>query len=175
MSVQGNNKFGTCHLNLFIDCSGSFCGSQDLVNGMLAVLTAIERKNRNFSMDVVFCGDGVHKCETVADRQIKCGGGNNLPDNMKEVFVKLQKPNTCNYNIVLFDGDAFSDDYDRGRATRGQRIFKTFDYKQTTLITDSDNKRYMGTGFTTAKVVITDRYTQELINHVTKALTVAFG
>lgn len=174
-SIQGNNRFGTCHLNLFIDCSGSFYHSESLVNGMLAILSEVERKNRNFSMDVVFCGEGVYHCKTVCERQIKCDGGNNLPDNMKEIFLQLQKPNTCNYNIVLFDGDAFSDYFESDKRVRCNKVFSTFDYKQTTLITDSDNERYMGNGFTTAKVVVTDHYTEELLKNVVKALTIAFG
>ena len=174
-SIQGNNRFGTCHLNLFIDCSGSFYSSESLVNGMLSVLSEIERKNRNFTMDVVFCGEGVYKCKTKKERQIKCDGGNNLPDNMKEVFLSMQKNNTCNYNIVLFDGDAFSDYYDRDRMERCTRVFSAFDYKQTTLITDHDNEQYMGKGFSTAKVVVTRNYTEELIKHVVKALSIAFA
>lgn len=174
-TIQGNNRFGTCHLNLFIDCSGSFYGSESLVNGMMAVLSEIERKNRNFTMDVVFCGEGVYKCKNKVERQIKCDGGNNLPDNMKEVFLSMQKNNTCNYNIVLFDGDAFSDYYERDRIQRCSRVFSAFDYKQTTLITDHDNEQYMGKGFTAAKVVVTRNYTDELIKHVIKALSIAFA
>ena len=172
-NVQGNNRFGTCHLNLFVDCSGSFCDSEAIINGILASLSAIERKNRNFTMDVIFCGVGVHVCKDVKERQIKCTGGNNLPDDLKEVFLKMQKPNTCNYNIVLFDGDAFSDDY-KG-TERGIRIFKAFDYKQTTVVTDNDNVVYLGGGFTASRVVVTDEYTAKLMENVLKALTVAFS
>ena len=172
-SIQGNNRFGSCHLNLFIDCSGSFSGSQEIVNAMLAALSAIERKNRNFTMDVVFCGEGTYTCKNVGERKIVCRGGNNLPDDMKNTFLKLQKPNTCNYNIVLFDGDAFSDCY--GNNDRCRRIFKTFDYKQTTLITDDDNVQYMKPEFTTAKVVVTNNYTAELISHIINALMIAYG
>lgn len=176
MAIQGNNKFGTCHLNLFIDCSGSFQPSEALINGVLTVLSEIERKNRNFSLDVVFCGEGVYKCKNVRERNIKCSGGNDLPDDMKDVFMKLQKQNTYNYNIVLFDGDAFSDYWANDKKSRCTRVFSTFDYKATTLITDSDNTKYMGRdGFHTAKVVVTDQYTDELIQHITKALTIAFG
>lgn len=174
-TIQGNNRFGTCHLNLFIDCSGSFCYSEAIVNGLLVVLSEIERKNRNFSMDVVFCGEGVYKCKNVHERQIECDGGNLLPPDMKEIFLSLQKSNTCNYNIVLFDGDAFSDYRNINRTEYGQKIFSAFDYKQTTLITDNDNVKYLGKGFGSAKVVVTKNYTDELIKHITNALMIAFG
>lgn len=174
-SIQGNNKFGTCHLNLFVDCSGSFYESEDLINGILEVLSSVERKNRNFTIDVIFCGVGAYICKNKHERRIKCDGGNNLPNDMKEIFLSMQKQNTCNYNIVLFDGDAFSDYYDSDRTKHGIKVFGAFDYKQTTVITDYDNERYLGNGFTNAKVVVTSNYTNELIKHITKALTIAFS
>ena len=173
MTTQGNNKFGTCHLNLFIDSSGSMCRNQDLVNGILASLSEIERKNRNFTMSVSFIDDEYHECETVRDRVYHTGGGNTIPSDMKELFLKRQLPNTCNYNIVLFDGDAICNE--SLSAKEQVRRFSAFDYKQTTLIIDPDNKPYLGTGFKNAKVIITQDYTEELIDHITKALMIAFG
>lgn len=173
MSTQGNNRFGTCHLNLFIDCSGSFWASEQLVNGILMVLSDIESKNRNFSLDVSFINHNYYDCTSVRERNFHATGGNDIPKDMKERFLKRQLPNTCNYNIVLFDGDAFSD-CGAGKDECIRR-FSAFDYKQTTLITDDDNERYLGKGFNSAKVVVTNNYTDELIRHITKALTVAFG
>lgn len=172
MTTQGNNKFGTCHLNLIIDCSGSFSDNVPLTNGILAVLSEIERKNRNFSMDVAFINHDFHLCESVRERKMVAWGGNDIPDDMKEILMKLQKPQTCNYNIVLFDGDAICNrwgNYD------GNKLFGVFDMKQTTLITDPDNEQYMNPPFTSAKVVVTKNYTAELIDHVIHALTIAFG
>ena len=94
MTTQGNNKFGTCHLNLIIDSSGSFCDNVPLTNGILAVLSEIERKNRNFTMDVAFINHEFHLCESVRERKMVATGGNDIPDNMKEILMKLQKPQT---------------------------------------------------------------------------------
>lgn len=173
MPTQGNNKFGTCHLNLFIDCSGSMQHNQNIVNGMLASLSEIERKNRNFSIDVSFINWNYRDCKTVRDRVFLAEGGNDIPKDMKERFLKRQTANTCNYNIVLFDGDALCNCHDN-IAGKIQR-FSAFDYKQTTLITDPYNQKYLGSGFTNTKVVVTYDYTKELLSHITKALTVAFG
>lgn len=172
MTTQGNNKFGTCHLNLIIDSSGSFCGNVPLTNGILAVLSEVERKNRNFSMDVAFINHTFHLCESVRERKMVAHGGNDIPDDMKDILMKLQKPQTCNYNIILFDGDAICNrwgDYD------GNKMFGVFDMKQTTLITDPENEQYMSPPFTAAKVVVTQNYTEELIDHIIHALTIAFG
>lgn len=173
MTTQGNNKFGTCHLNLIIDCSGSFESNVPLTNGILAVLTEIERKNRNFSMDVAFINHEWHICENVRERRMKAWGGNDIPDNMKEILLKMQKQQTCNYNIILFDGDAICE-Y-RSSPIEDKRRFGAFDMKQTTLITDPDNVQYMDPPFSSTKVVVTQDYTAELIKHITNALTIAFG
>lgn len=172
MTTQGNNKFGTCHLNLIIDSSGSFCDNVPLTNGILAVLSEIERKNRNFTMDVAFINHDFHLCESVRERKMVADGGNDIPDNMKEILMKLQKPQTCNYNIILFDGDAICN---RWGKYDGKKLFGVFDMKQTTLITDPQNEQYMKPPFTSAKVVVTKNYTEELIDHVIHALTIAFG
>lgn len=171
MTTNGNNRFGTCHLNLIIDRSGSFCGNVALTNGILAVLSDIERKNRNFSMDVGFINHEFRMCQTVKDRQMDADGGNAIPPNMKEILMKLQKPQTCNYNIILFDGDAIC----QGRTSDPCKQFSVFDMKQTTLITDPDNEKYMVPAFTSTKVVVTRNYTDELIDNIIKALTIAFG
>ena len=172
MTTQGNNKFGTCHLNLIIDCSGSYCENVNITNGILAVLSEIERKNRNFSMDVAFINHEFKLCQTVSERKMSAWGGNSIPENMKEILMKLQKPQTCNYNIVLFDGDACCNNM-YGRDCN--KAFSVFDMKQTTLITDPDNEEYMNPPFTSTKVVVTQEYTKELIDHIIHALTIAFG
>ena len=174
LAVNGNNKFGSCHLNLFIDSSGSMYNNESIINGMLAVLTDIERKNRNFSMDVSFINHNYMDCDTVASRRYYASGGNKIPEDMKQRLIKRQKNGTCNYNIILFDGDALSDDYDLKTPEKIKR-FHTLDYKQTTLIIDDENKVYLGDGFHSSKVVVTKNYTDELLNHITKAITIAFG
>lgn len=172
MSTNGNNKFGTCHLNLIIDCSGSYCENVNITNGILAVLSEVERKNKNFSMDVAFINHEFHLCQNVSERRMSAWGGNSIPENMKEILMKLQKPQTCNYNIILFDGDACCNGMGGRDATKA---FSVFDMKQTTLITDPDNEEYMVPPFTSTKVVVTQDYANKLIDHILHALTIAFG
>ena len=174
MSIQGNNRFGTCHLNLFIDCSGSYESNVGLTNGILAVLSEIERKNKNFSMDVVFMNHEIKRCKNARERIMQAWGGNSVPTNMKEMIMGMQKPQTCNYNIVLFDGDAMCNNHELHDMDAYCKRFGAFDMKQTTLITDPDNQGYTH-NFTSTKVVVTTRYTAELIKNITRALTIAFG
>ena len=175
MSINGNNRFGTCHLNLIIDRSGSFCDNVPLTNGILRVLSDIERKNQNFSMDVVFINHDIKICKTPRERRMVANGGNCVPENMKQILLGLQKPQTCNYNIILFDGDAMCNNHDCRTDRQYEDRFRVFDMNQTTLITDPENERYMGDGFTSTKVVVTTSYTEELVRHITNALTIAFG
>lgn len=175
MPMQGNNRFGTCHLNLFIDCSGSFCDNVSLTNGILSVLSEIERKNNNFSMDVVFINHDIKICKSIRERRMIATGGNTIPANMKDIILSLQKPQTCNYNIILFDGDAMCNNIEFNNDKQYRDRFSVFDMKQTTLITDPDNESYINGSFTSTKVIVTKNYTEELVRHITNALTIAFG
>ena len=131
-------------------------------------LSAIEKRNPNFTLDVVFCGEGQKVVESPKDRVLDCYGGNNLTNDIFEIYRSLQKPNTYNYNIVLFDGDAYSEG---GRKRDG---FRAFDFNNCTIISDRYNERYISKTVKKAKVIYTDRYTAELLTNVKNTLTRAF-
>jgi 5-formaminoimidazole-4-carboxamide-1-beta-D-ribofuranosyl 5'-monophosphate synthetase len=86
-----------------------------------------------------------------------------------ETYRKLQKPNTYNYNIVLFDGDAFSDSSNRVRDS-----FRAFDFNNCTIISDRANERYIRPHVSRAKVIYTKKYTDELLTNIKNTLTRAF-
>lgn len=168
--TNGNNKFGTLHLNLFLDKSGSFEKNQSIVNAMLVTLSNIEKKNKNFKLDVYFLDTQMTKTTTLKEREMRCEGGNNIPTYAKQMVIDAQKPNTYNYNIILFDGDAFTNAEKLLKTNERIERFKYFDKKQTTLITDPENRRWVEGHFTSAKVIITKDYTNELIKNVTSAI-----
>lgn len=170
--VNGNNKFGTLHLNLFLDKSGSFSNNENLTNSIIKTLTDLEKKNHNFTMDIYFINDEFVHAKTMQERVMRCCGGNNLPNDIEQIITKAQKPNTFNYNIFLFDGDAFSDSFDSMGKRR--KLFKAIDKKQTFLISDCENKPYID-NFTSAKVIITNRYTNELITNISRAFQIMLG
>ena len=173
--LNGNNQYGTCHLNLVIDRSGSFWSNEDIVNSILRVLTRIEKKNPDFSLDVSFINTRMETCQSIKDRVIHCTGGNKIPEDFAERMRKLQKINSYNYNIVLFDGDALSDVY--GSIEELSKLFRQIDQSQTCLITDNDNEMYMrdSNKFTKAKVIITTEYTDELIKNIERAFGMMFS
>jgi len=174
-SVNGNNKYGTCHLNLVIDKSGSFYYNETIVNSILAVLCDIERRNPDFYLDVSFIGEDMTTCKSVRERVIHCNGGNDIPKDFTARMLKLQKQGSYNYNIVLFDGDALSDCYDNLDICC--RTFHQIDQPQTCLITDRGNERYMKGDyrFKKAKVIVTNDYTGKLIENIERAFAIMFN
>ncbi len=174
-SVNGNNKYGTCHLNLVIDNSGSFYYNESIVNGILAILSDVERRNPDFYLDVSFIGEQMTTCQNVRERSIKCGGGNTIPEDFTARMTKLQKTNSYNYNIVLFDGDALSDAWSCNFKKKC-KLFHQIDQSQTCLITDSENSNYIDSyRFTKAKVIVTEDYTGKLIENIERAFAIMFN
>lgn len=176
-TVNGNNRFGTLHLNFFLDDSGSFARNDKATNIILRALEKIESENDNFSFDVYFVAEGIQKAEK-DKRRIDSVKGNWLVHEIYETFRKAQIPTSYNYNIVLFDGDAFSRDVSREimRKIRpnDKQNFRAFDTNNTTIISDSYNHKYIDTVVTSANVVYTSDYVEELGDNIIKALAKGF-
>ena len=170
-SARGANTFGSLHLNLFIDRSGSFHSEQEKVNTLLHSLLLLERSLSNFTFDVVTIGTD-EKLLTKNDLRLSCEGGNDITPKCFDLVRELQKPNTYNYNLVLFDGDAFSDDY---RNNHKKTVsFKPFNLNNCTIISDCDNERYISKSVYKAKVIYTRDYVRELYDNVLTTLQNAF-
>lgn len=166
---QSNNAYGTLHLNLFIDRSGSFAPSEKIVNKILGALSQIEKRNPIFTLDVVFCGRGEKVVGSPKERVICCRGGNDLDNAIFDIYKSLQKPSTYNYNIVLFDGDAFTE----GNRSH-HKNFRAFDFNNCTIISDRANERYINPNVHRAKVIYTNDYTAELMYNLKTVLARAF-
>lgn len=165
-TVNGTNKFGTFHLNLFLDNSGSFCDNAPIVNAVLGALVRLEKVNRNFSFDVVHCGVGEELITDKAKIGLTCDDGTKLDYDAIELYRKLQKPSTYNYNIVLYDGSC----YDR----RYNDAFKAFNHSNTTIISDISNREEIERYAPNAKQIITKHYTENLLNNIVDTLARAF-
>ena len=164
-SINGNNSFGTLHLNLFLDDSGSMSSNEQAVNKLLYALHCIEKKNSNFSFDMITCADKIE----IADKTkgYVSRGGTYLSNKIIPLYRQVQKPGTYNYNLVLFDGQADVDSY------LGGSTFKVFDTGNCTIISDRSNYRHLSK-LKNAKVIYSDNYTEELFNNVYKTLEGAF-
>lgn len=165
-TVNGTNKFGTFHLNLFLDNSGSFTDNMPIVNAVLGALVRLEKINHNFSFDVVHCGVGEELITDKSKCGLTCDDGTSLDYDAIEIYRKLQKPSTYNYNIVLYDGSC----YDR----RCPDAFKAFNYNNVTIISDISNRNEIEAHAPNAKHIITKRYTEKLLGNIVDTLAKAF-
>ena len=158
-------RFSKVKLNLFIDVSGSFYSSENVVNKMLYNLKLLERKCSDFEYDVIAMQMSEYLLKK-NNRFIKTGGGNHLDGKIKELYKQVQSTTSKNINIVLFDGDAYSDGKDNGE-------FNTFNHSNDIIITDDDNYCYIGRkGRCKGATVkyIKEHYADILINEVIKQL-----
>lgn len=168
--LGSNKEFSKYHLNLFIDVSGSFRYNQTKVNEMLGALERIERKNPDFSFDLVT----ISMREVLKprnDRRIDCYGGNDISDKIYEIYRKLQFTQTTNYNIVLFDGDAFTDtdSTKRARECRPGGHFSCWSGNNCVIISSEDNRKFLENN-SRCKVILTPNYTNVFIDKVYEAL-----
>lgn len=164
-SGNGNNKYGTFHLNLFQDNSGSYEQNRTKTNALIQALTELEDKYSFFTCTVFHCACGQVERKR-NDRFIDCSGGTQLTKEIEQQFKQAQQQNTYNYNIVLYDGDASPE-----KLKNGKNAFSVFDKSNVTMILDSDNAKYVR-GIKGAKVVISSgNYADELYENVSKAFT----
>lgn len=167
LATNGNNKFGKFHLNLFIDNSSSFGGNAKKVNTFIKSLETIEKRNKNFSFDVILCGDRM-KETTKETRWVWANEGTQAEyDQSKNLMKKHNaKKDSLTYNILMYDG---------GCCWNKKNPFLAFDTNNTTIIVESgnfDNVKELKS----AKVIkITDRtYTERFIDESIKAIANAF-
>lgn len=167
---KGNNRYGSMNLNLFIDTSGSFSHNQAQVNGLLEALERLENRFKFFTFELITCNVG-EQLKRHNERYIGCGGGNWLDEDIIPIWRKVQKLNTSNYNIVLFDGDAYTDSHLLPIAPAPMTVF---DYSNVTLITDPSNEDE-AKECKRAKVVVTYDYAEELERYVKRAVQFALS
>lgn len=160
----GNNKFGAIHLNLFLDCSGSFEPNEKETNQVLKALTEMETQYKFFDFTVIACARG-QKILDKNSRAIKCDGGTQLTSDIFSQFRQVQKQNCMNYNIVMYDGDA----------DPVGKSFSAFSKPNCFIISEEQNKRYIDRDVKNAKVVYSENYVDELKGNVLKALQLALS
>lgn len=166
----GGQRFGTFHLNLFIDTSGSFVNNEYNVNVYLKALHRLSMKYNFFTYSVVSCGVG-EKILKSHNAYIACRGGNNLDKEIYGIYRKLQKPETNVFNIVLFDGDAYSN-CSYGDFMGG---FGAFNHENCVIISDIDNVAYISKQVKKARVIYCKNYCEELNKEMINAMRLALS
>ena len=167
IGVNGNNKFGSLHLNLMLDNSGSYISNVIATNKIIQALIEIEKEYKNFTFDVYFVANEYRKANTNKERYITANGGNSLKKSLFDLVRKAQKPNTFNYNIVMFDGRAYNGNENKN--------FAAFNRKNLTIISDYSNENAINNFCPEVnKIFINDKYPERISEEVIKALGKAF-
>lgn len=163
---QGNVKhYSKIKLNLFIDNSGSFGDNENIINTLLFTLQKLEKQDPNFSFDLVTMNmEFVLRQKN--DRIIECYGTNNIPPSAKYVVKQVQDKHSTNYNVVLFDGFAFS-----GARYPNEKAFGIFNIANTVMILEDSNRDYANAHCKNTKRIYTTSYAEELIDQVCIALS----
>lgn len=179
LSRYGTNQFGSIHLNLFIDVSGSFSYNDNAVNRLLKSLIYFESQFHNFTFDVITMGPD----EVVLSknrRHIRSSGGNHLSKKIFDIFRSQQKPQTYNYNIVMFDGDAYSNDVSRRDIGKNWidetgKGFLAFAHNNCTIISDPYNRGYISRYCPSTRTVYTTNFVKEFEKNILDIMQIALN
>lgn len=167
-------QFSKIRLNLYIDRSGSFSYSQDTVNAFLNALAKLEKEVTDFEFNVVTIGSG-EIMHAKNDRQIKCSGGNALTNKIFEIAKSLTCTDCTLYNIVLFDGNAFSHDVPYSIQKMSSELnFKVFNSTNTYIISDYSNQHIIAKYAPLAKTTITKNYAKDFKQQILNILQNVF-
>jgi len=161
-SINGNAK---THFNLFIDNSGSFYANDDTMNRFIRVLNSLV--SPKFDFDVITLNTHIVEWTSTTKMLFNSTGGNCIDSDIFPIFKKHQKLQCNNFNIVLFDGDAYSADGRRASYRGVKNNFSAFDSEETIIISDTDNVKYIEPSISKAKVkYIEGNYCETFIEEV---------
>ena len=164
-TVNGTNPYGSVHLNLFIDDSGSFNPNAKRANKVIGTLCELERKYPFFTVDFALCGDKVTRVEK-KDAFVNAHDGTSIQSGAINIVKSMQKKNTYVYNIVLYDGWAHY-------PSSFKHCYEPWDMPNATLILDDSCAPY-AKNCESAKVIISRNYLPTLTKNIIKTLQTAF-
>ena len=177
-SLSGEKNSSTkLQLNLFVDISGSFRGSEAKLNQLLFSLNELQKKNKDFVCRLVTMGDKNLLRNSV--QAITCDEGNYLKNEIIDIYKKCQNSANTNYNVVVFDGDAQSFDcYNRETVKRmkieHERAWSAWNHPNCVIISDPSNQSKFDKWSPSAKRIYTYNYTAEFESNIIKALEMLF-
>lgn len=164
-------------LNLFVDISGSFGGSEWKINELLYTLNQLQRKNKDFVCRLVTMGDK----NTLQDKitTVRCCEGNYLLNEIIDIYKRCQGIGNTNYNIVVFDGDAQSFDYWGSTYANKMRLenekaYSAWNHPNCVIISDPSNQDKFDKWAPAAKRIYTYSYVSKLEENIIKALKMLF-
>lgn len=163
----GHQKaYSKMKLNLFIDRSGSFGSSVNTVNKIIYALQKVEKLNPNFEFDVVTIGMD-ERLLPKNNRTFSAHGGNAITPKMTSIYNSLQSTQHEVINILLFDGECYTD-----CAFENCKYLGCFNNKKSVIISENSNKRAFDKYIPGVKVKYCTNFTDELYKSIITALQI---
>ena len=163
----GHQKaYSKMKLNLFIDRSGSFGSSVNTVNKIIYALQKVEKLNPNFEFDVVTIGMD-EQLLPKNNRTFSAHGGNAITPKMTSIYNSLQSTQHEVINILLFDGECYTD-----CAFENCRYLGCFNNKKSVIISENSNKRAFDKYIPGVKVKYCTNFTDELYKSIITSLQI---
>ena len=163
----GHQKaYSKMKLNLFIDRSGSFGRSVNTVNKIIYALQKVEKLNPNFEFDVVTIGMD-ERLLPKNNRTFSALGGNAITPKMTSIYNSLQSTQSEVINILLFDGECYTD-----CAFENCKYLGCFNNKKSIIISEDSNKRAFDKYIPGVKVKYCTNFTDELYKSIITALQI---
>lgn len=163
----GHQKaYSKMKLNLFIDRSGSFGRSVNTVNKIIYALQKVEKLNPNFEFDVVTIGMD-ERLLPKNNRTFSANGGNAITPKMTSIYNSLQSTQSEVINILLFDGECYTD-----CAFENCKYLGCFNNKKSVIISEDSNKRAFDKYIPGVKVKYCTNFTDELYKSIITALQI---
>lgn len=163
----GHQKaYSKMKLNLFIDRSGSFAGSVNTVNKIIYALQKVEKLNQNFEFDVVTIGMD-EQLLPKNNRTFSAHGGNAITPKMTSIYNSLQSTQHEVINILLFNGECYTD-----CAFENCKYLGCFNNKKSVIISENSNKRAFDKYIPGVKVKYCTNFTDELYKSIITALQI---
>lgn len=170
-SQSGDLKqFDKIHFNLWVDCSGSFSNSAPKINALIKCLSDLEQEMPDFSMDVIRVGSKYHnQLADKSDMFITPRGSSHVDNDLSYVYKQVQRPQTSNYNIVVFDGEM------ELLFNTSKGVLSTFNHPNCYMVIDSTNWRWEDSNpKATVKMIDTD-YADNFIDTVNSLISKALS
>lgn len=161
-NTLNNGVDSKLHINFYIDNSGSFSAGALTVNKMLSELAKLESTNNSFTFDLITINMNAIE-HNKKDRLVIAHGGNRLPANLIDIADKHNYKDRDVINLVMFDGDAISDEYGSAK-DKAKNVAKQIWNNNKTIIISEESNYWFTYHCPNAKVIITGDYVNNLIN-----------
>ena len=171
-SDVGDKLMSSVNLVLWVDVSGSFSKSKDALNRILsATARTVELSGGHLHVEVVKMGD----CATIAkqsDWTVDPCGGNSINRTYYESWKKTRRKNWRNIDIVVFDGDAKSDESVRSEKMPDGKSIESVIWNSPDchIISDRSNIKYFSCLRNAHVTYVDGGYAERLEKEVVKTL-----